>query len=85
MQTRPSATEIIKSLTPTADKIRALAHADYDRTEISKVLGIRYQGGRRDALAIHPQIAQRIRAYLDFAGHATDLDGAMFRPLSHNR
>jgi integrase len=34
------------------------------------------KGGRRDALAIHPNVAQRIRAYLD---------GPMFRPLSHNR
>ena len=29
--------------------------------------------------------AQRIRAYLEAAGHADDLDGPMFRPLSHNR
>ena len=43
------------------------------------------KGGRRDALAIHPNTAQRIRAYLDAAGHADDLDGPMFRPLSHNR
>ena len=42
------------------------------------------KGGRRDALAIHPNIAQRIRAYLDAAGHAGDLDGP-FRPLSYNR
>jgi integrase/recombinase XerD len=26
-----------------------------------------------------------IRAYLDAAGHAGDLDGPLFRPLSHNR
>jgi hypothetical protein len=43
MDTRPPAAEIIKDLITTADKIRALAHADYDRTEISKILGIRYQ------------------------------------------
>ncbi|MGA9670854.1 MAG: GIY-YIG nuclease family protein [Terracidiphilus sp.] len=43
MNTRPSSAEIIKDLTTTADKIRALAHADYDRSEISKILGIRYQ------------------------------------------
>jgi hypothetical protein len=43
MDTRPPAAEIIKGLTTTADKIRALAQADYDRTEISKFLGIRYQ------------------------------------------
>jgi integrase/recombinase XerD len=43
------------------------------------------KGGRRDALAIHPKTAQRIRAYLDAAGHGTDLEGPLFRPLSHNR
>lgn len=43
------------------------------------------KGGRRDALAIHPKTAQRIRAYLDAAGHSGDLDGPLFRPLSHNR
>ena len=37
------AAEIMKGLATTADKIRALAHADCDRTEISKILGIRYQ------------------------------------------
>lgn len=35
--------EIIQGLQTTADKIRALAQASYDRTEISKILGIRYQ------------------------------------------
>ncbi len=43
------------------------------------------KGGRREALAIHPQTAQRIRAYLENAGHATDPDSPLFRPLSHNR
>jgi hypothetical protein len=41
-KTRPAA-EVIQNLSTTADKIRALANADYDRTEISKILGIRYQ------------------------------------------
>jgi hypothetical protein len=43
MDTRPPAAEIMKGLTTTADKIRALAHVGYDRSEISKILGIRYQ------------------------------------------
>ncbi|HUN59564.1 MAG TPA: tyrosine-type recombinase/integrase [Candidatus Binataceae bacterium] len=43
------------------------------------------KGGRRDALAIHPNVAQRIRVYLDAAGHADDLDGPMFRPVRHNQ
>lgn len=43
MDTRPPAAEITNGLTTTADKIRALANAKYERTEISKILGIRYQ------------------------------------------
>jgi integrase/recombinase XerD len=43
------------------------------------------KGGRRDAVAIHPNAPQLIRAYLDAAGHDDDLDRPMFRPLSQNR
>jgi hypothetical protein len=43
MDTRQPASQVIRNLITTADKIRALATADYDRTEISKILGIRYQ------------------------------------------
>ena len=43
MERRPPADEIIKGLQTTSDKIRALANANYDRTEISKLLDIRYQ------------------------------------------
>ena len=42
------------------------------------------KGGRRDALAINPQTAARLRAYLDLAGHGADLDGPLFRPLRPN-
>jgi hypothetical protein len=42
------------------------------------------KGGRRDALAINPQTAARLRAYLEAAGHGADSDGPMFRPLRHN-
>jgi hypothetical protein len=40
--------------------------------------------GRRDALAINPQTAARIRAYLEMAGYGADIDGPLFRPLKHN-
>lgn len=40
---RLPADSVIRGLTVTADKIRALATAGYDRTEISKALAIRYQ------------------------------------------
>jgi hypothetical protein len=43
MATRAPADELIKDLNTTADKIRALAQANYDRAEISNILGIRYQ------------------------------------------
>jgi integrase/recombinase XerD len=42
------------------------------------------KGNRKDALAIHPQAAQRIRDYLSASGHSGDLDGPMFRPLHNN-
>ena len=43
------------------------------------------KGGRHDALAIHPNTVKRLKDYLVAAGHADDLDGPLFRPLSHNR
>ena len=67
-----------------AAEIGALAVEDLHQNRAYDSLHIR-KGARRDALAIHPNVAQRIRAYLDAAGHAEDLDGPMFRPLSHNR
>jgi len=39
------------------------------------------KGGEDHSLAIHPQAAQRIRDYLDAAGHGEDLDGPLFRPV----
>jgi integrase/recombinase XerD len=47
-------------------------------------LRVMRKGGRRDALAINPQTTARLRAYLDKAGHAADVDGPLFRPLRHN-
>ena len=42
------------------------------------------KGAKKDALAINPQTAQRVRAYLDATTHADDFDGPLFRPLRHN-
>ena len=42
------------------------------------------KGGRRDALAINPQTAARLRAYLELAGHSDDMDGPLFRPVRPN-
>ena len=42
------------------------------------------KGGRKEGLAINPQAAQRLKAYLLVSGHAEDLEGPLFRPLKHN-
>ena len=39
------------------------------------------KGGEDHSLAIHPQAAERIRAYLGAAGHGEDRDGPLFRPV----
>jgi hypothetical protein len=46
-QKRPPADDVTRSLETTSDKIRALARAGYYRTEISKLLNIRYQHVRK--------------------------------------
>jgi integrase/recombinase XerD len=66
-------------------EIASLAVEDPHQNRGFDSLRIVLKGGRRDALAIHPNTAQRIRCYLEAAGHAEDMDGPMFRPLSHNR
>ena len=43
------------------------------------------KGGKKGSLAIHPQVVQRIKDYLDVAGHSTDLEGPLFRPVRDNR
>ncbi len=48
-------------------------------------LRVMRKGGKKGSLAIHPQTAQRIRDYLDVAGHDDDVDGPLFRPVRSNR
>ena len=43
MEQRRPAEDVIRGLATTSAKIQALADAGYDRTEISQLLGIRYQ------------------------------------------
>lgn len=47
MQPRPPLEDVIRGLKTTSAKIRALAEAGYDRTEISQQLGIKYQHVRK--------------------------------------
>jgi integrase/recombinase XerD len=66
-------------------EIAALKVGDLHQNRGYDSLRVTRKGGRRDALAFHPKTAQRIRRYLEAAGHASDLEGSMVRPLSHNR
>jgi integrase/recombinase XerD len=65
-------------------EIAALKVGDLHQNRGYDSLKVMRKGGRRDALAINPQTAARLRAYLAAAGHAGDSDGPMFRPLRHN-
>jgi integrase/recombinase XerD len=78
-------TEICFILFPARIALRSEIPSEVHQDRGFDSLRIVRKGGRRDALAIHPNVAQRIRAYLEAAGHADDLDGPLFPPLSHNR
>jgi site-specific recombinase XerD len=65
-------------------EIAALKVGDLHQNRGYDSLRVQRKGGRRDALAINPQTAARIRAYLEAAGHGADIDGPLFRPLNHN-
>ncbi len=66
-------------------EIAALKVGDLHQNRGYDSLRVMRKGGRRDALAINPQTAARLRAYLDAAGHAADIDGPLFRPLQAQR
>ena len=65
-------------------EIAALTVGDLHQNRGYDSLRVSRKGGQRDALAINPQTAARLRAYLDKAGHMADIDGPLFRPLKHN-
>ena len=65
-------------------EIAALKVGDLHQNRGYDSLRVIRKGGRRDALAINPQTAVRLRAYLECAGHGADGDGPLFRPLHHN-
>ena len=65
-------------------EIAALTVGDLHQNRGFDSLRVIRKGGRRDALAINPQTAARLRAYLERAGHGADSDGPLFRPLHHN-
>lgn len=65
-------------------EIAALKVGDLHQNRGFDSLRVTRKGGRRDALAINPQTAARLRAYLEMAGHGDDMEGPLFRPLHHN-
>ena len=65
-------------------EIASLTVGDLHQNRGYDALRLTRKGGRRDALAINPQAAARIRAYLEKAGHGAEHDGPLFRPLRGN-
>ena len=53
-------------------EIAALKVSDLHQNRGYDSLRVMRKGGRRDALAINPQTAARLRVYLDKAGHGGD-------------
>lgn len=47
-------------------------------------LRIHGKGGKLRYLPLHPATAEAINVYLELAGHASDVQGALFRPVSNN-
>jgi integrase/recombinase XerD len=56
-------------------EIAALTVGDLHQNRGYDSLRVIRKGGRRDALAINPQTAARLRAYLERAGHGDDMGG----------
>jgi integrase/recombinase XerD len=65
-------------------EIAALRVGDLHQNRGYDSLRVQRKGGRRDALAINPQTAARLSAYLEKAGHGGDSEKPLFRPLQPN-
>jgi site-specific recombinase XerD len=66
-------------------EIAGLKVGDFHMNRGYDSLKVVRKGGKKGSLAIHPQAAQRLRDYLDKAGHKDDLEGPLFRPVRGNR
>jgi integrase/recombinase XerD len=66
-------------------EIAALIVGDLHQNRGFDALRVTRKGGRREALAINPQAAQRIRAYLEIAGHGDQFEMPLFRPVRGNK
>jgi integrase/recombinase XerD len=66
-------------------EIASLKVGDFHRNRGYEALKVRRKGGKKGSLAMHPQVAQRIRDYLDIAGHGDDIEGSLCRPVKDHR
>jgi integrase/recombinase XerD len=66
-------------------EIASLKVGDFHMNRGYASLKVIRKGGKKGSMAIHPQVEQRITDYLDMAGHGTDLEGPLFRPVRDNR
>lgn len=62
----------------------ALVVADIHQRRGVMHLRVHGKGGKLRYVPLHPATAEAIDAYLTLAGHAGDLQGALFRPASNN-
>ena len=75
---RPPAEEITRGLETTSAKIRALAKAGYDRTEIAEQLGIRYHQVRK--VLLDAGITDGLRRQVEAEREPAAVDAAQRRP-----
>ncbi len=66
---------------PRRSEIASLRVRDFHLNSGYDSLHFIRKGGEDHAMAIHPQTAQRIRDYLDRAGHGDDRKGPLFRAV----
>ena len=65
-------------------EIVALQVEDLHQNRGFEALWVTRKGNKRDSVAVHPHVAQRIRQYLQVAGHRDKLDSPLFRPVRNN-
>lgn len=70
---------------PRRHEIAQLRVKDFHDEQGFPSLKLRRKGGSHGSVAIHQQCSQRIRAYLENAGHGHDDDGPLFRPVRKNQ
>lgn len=70
---------------PRRDEIAKLRVKDLHDEKGFPCLKLRRKGGAHGSVAIHQQVEQRIRAYLDRAGHANEKDSPLFRAVKTNQ